>query len=358
MAKNTRKVRIGNVVVGGGEPVRIQSMCSTDTSDIRATVKQIKQLESAGCEIIRVAVPNKKAVQALRTIKQSIKIPLVADIHFDYRLALASIRQGVDKIRINPGTIGSKKNIKEIIAACKDHNVAVRIGVNAGSLIFLKKSDAWRTMNTHERAQQMVREALGFIDLVASYDFHNIVVSLKAADIDTTVSAYRQVSTKTPYPLHLGITEAGTLIPGIVKSTIAFGGLLSKGIGDTIRVSLTDDPVYEVKAAKEILRALNMRSFGPEIISCPTCARCKINITRVVNQLEQAIDTLNVHQAMRKPIKIAVMGCAVNGPGEARDADIGIAGSNGMGILFKHGKAIKKVPEKQWVKEILKEIIN
>ncbi|MFH1378670.1 MAG: flavodoxin-dependent (E)-4-hydroxy-3-methylbut-2-enyl-diphosphate synthase [bacterium] len=352
---STHNVHIGNRIIGGNMPILIQSMCSTNTADVKATITQIHRLEKAGCEIIRIAVPDMQAVKAIPNIKKAIRIPLAADIHFDHRLAVASVKHGVDKIRINPGNIGGEKKIKEIVSACKDHNTAIRIGVNAGSLKYLKDhSSLWRRLPVNKRAGHLVQEALEYISLIESMGFKSIVVSLKAADITTSTAAYRLMSTKTSYPLHVGITEAGSLIPGIVKSTIGIAGLLAEGIGDTIRVSLTADPVYEVKCAKEILKNLKLRTFGPEIISCPTCARCKTNIIKVVHNLESQVEKLQEKKVKFYAKKIAVMGCMVNGPGEARDADIGIAGGKGTGLLFKNGKAFKQIQEKQWVSEILK----
>lgn len=354
--KKTRRVVIGSTALGGTEPVRIQSMCSTKTDDTASTIAQIKTLQTAGCEIIRVAVPDMRSVHALRAIKRAIRIPLVADIHFDHRLALGAIRQGVDKIRINPGNIGSESKMREIIIKAKEHSTAVRIGVNAGSLKILRAGGSWRNMGHACRAQQMVREALEHIALCEKLKFKQLVISLKSSDIETTMAAYRLMSRRCSYPLHIGITEAGSLVPGIVKSTFGIGGLLAEGIGDTIRVSLTDDPVYEVKAAREILRALTIRSWGPEIISCPTCARCDVNMTRTVHQLENAIDEMQAKKIKMRARKIAVMGCVVNGPGEAKDADIGIAGGKNTGLLFRNGKPVRKIPPGKWVSAIVKEL--
>ncbi|MBD3271354.1 MAG: flavodoxin-dependent (E)-4-hydroxy-3-methylbut-2-enyl-diphosphate synthase [Elusimicrobia bacterium] len=356
LLSTTIKVPVGKLTIGGNQPIRIQSMCSTRTHDLNRTIKQIHVLERAGCEIIRVSVPDAESVRALRKIKRAIAIPLVADIHFDHRLAVAAVKQGVDKIRINPGTIGSDRNVRDVISACRDHGVTVRIGVNAGSLKFLKTGQAWNTLKPEQRARHMVAEAGEYCSFCERMNFKQIVVSLKAADIETTVAAYRMMHRQSRYPLHLGITEAGSLIPGIVKSTLGLGKLLSEGIGDTIRISLTADPLYEVKTGWALMQALKLRFRGPEIISCPTCSRCSIDLIKTVEQLETMIDRKLERGEKIKVKKLAVMGCVVNGPGEAKDADIGIAGGKNTGLLFKKGKPVRRVPVKRWIHEIMKEL--
>ena len=343
--KKTRKINVGNVEVGGNAPISVQSMTNTPTADIKKTVKQIHRLEQAGCEIIRVAVPDLEAANAIKQIKARISIPIIADIHFDHQLALAAITSGCDGLRINPGNIGSKTKIKAILAAAKETDVSIRIGVNAGSLEkdILKK-------HKHPTAQAMVESALRHIDLFHELDFSRIKLSIKASDVLKTVDAYRLLSKKTKHPLHVGVTEAGSLYSGSVKSAIGIGMLLAEGIGDTLRVSLTRDPVEEIRVGYEILKALSIRRVGPEIISCPTCGRCNIKLFDIVDRVEKQLLTKKL------PIKIAIMGCVVNGPGEAKEADIGIAGGNGIGILFAKGKVIKKFPEKQLVDILIKEV--
>ncbi len=349
--KKTKKIKIGNLYLGENQPIRVQSMTKTDTRDVKKTVSQVRELEKVGCEIIRCAVPDWEAAVALGKIKKSIKIPLVADIHFDYRLALEAIKQGVDKIRINPGNIGSAERVKEIVLAAKKRKIPIRIGVNAGSL----KSIHDTRYRIHDKAEAMVNSAMEHIRMIEDFGFSDLVISLKAADVPTTVEAYRLFSQRSDYPLHLGITEAGTVISGTIKSAVGMGILLAQGIGDTIRVSLTTaDPREEVKAGYEILRSLGLRNYGIEIISCPTCSRCQINLVPIVNALEKSVTRYTLH--VTRPLKVAVMGCVVNGPGEAKDADIGIAGGKGVGLLFKHGQPIKKIPEKDWLKTLLKEI--
>ncbi|OQW98797.1 MAG: 4-hydroxy-3-methylbut-2-en-1-yl diphosphate synthase [Elusimicrobia bacterium A5] len=351
----TKKIRIGNIFIGGGEPIRVQSMTKTKTLDWKSTVNQIKKLEDVGCEIIRVAVPDMLSAKVLSKIKKNIKIPLVADIHFDWRLAVESINQGVDKIRINPGNIGSRENIEKIVTAAKKRKIPIRIGVNSGSLKILKKSDGWIRMSPEERANQMVKELMENIKILESMDFADIVISLKANDVPTTILANQIFSKKRNYPIHLGITEAGTEFSGIIKSTAAFGILLNQSIGDTIRVSLTASPEEEVKTGWEILKALGLRKRGIEIISCPTCGRCETDLIKIVHQLEKKLSSFIIYHSSL-PLKVAVMGCIVNGPGEAKDADIGIAGGKGFGLLFKKGKPVKKIPQSKWVDEIIKEI--
>ncbi len=343
--KQTRRIYIGNVAIGGGAPVVVQSMTKTDTRDVEKTVRQIKQLEKAGCEIVRLAVPDMDAAKALGEIKKRVKIPIVADIHFNYKLALEATKQGVDALRINPGNIGSKEKVKEVVNAAKERKLPIRVGVNAGSLPkdILKKYG-------HPTPEAMVEAAERHIQLLEELDFHDIKISLKASDVLKTVEAYRVFSEKYDYPLHVGITETGPSPEGVVKSSIGIGMLLLEGIGDTIRVSLTEHPVVEVKVAYEILRAVGVRNFGVEIISCPTCGRCEVNIKRMVNQVKKAL------REIKQPIRVAVMGCSVNGPGEAKEADFGIAGGKGQGIVFVKGRIVKTVKEDVLVSELLKEI--
>jgi (E)-4-hydroxy-3-methylbut-2-enyl-diphosphate synthase len=341
----TRQIRVGNLPVGGTAPVVVQSMTNTRTQDVAATVAQIRRLEAAGCEIIRVAVPDTEAAVAIRAIRQAIGIPLIADIHFDYRLALAALAAGADGLRLNPGNIGGPRKVRAVVAAARDHAAPIRIGVNAGSL----EKDLLQAHGGATPAA-MVASALRHIELLRSCDFHEIKVSLKASDVARTVLAYRLLAQQTDLPLHVGVTEAGGLFPGVVKSAIGIGMLLAEGIGDTLRVSLTRDPVEEVRVGYEILKALEIRRHGPEIISCPTCGRCAINLFEIVEEVEKALLTHPV------PLKIAIMGCAVNGPGEAREADIGIAGGDGRGILFKKGRVVKTFPQDQLVGVLLKAV--
>ncbi|MFA5388633.1 MAG: flavodoxin-dependent (E)-4-hydroxy-3-methylbut-2-enyl-diphosphate synthase [Candidatus Omnitrophota bacterium] len=345
----TRQIKAGNIRIGGGSPVSIQSMSKTDTRDVRATVKEIRELQSAGCEIIRVAVKDFEAAGAIKAIKKGIKIPLVADIHFDYRLALSAIESGADKIRLNPGNIYKEDEIMEVVKSAKKRKIPIRIGANSGSLRsrLLKPPAA-----VHGVAGNMVKSVLDYIKILERMDFYDIIVSLKTSDVRSTIEAYRLFSKKSRYPLHLGVTAAGPVSTGIVKSSIGIGALLMEEIGDTIRVSLTGNPVEEVLAAKNILQALELRNFGPEIISCPTCGRCQVNLSRITEELGLKFKV----QGLKDNIKIAVMGCEVNGPGEAKEADIGIACGKGSGVIFKKGKIIKRVKEKEIVKELLKEI--
>lgn len=343
--KKTRQISVGGVKVGGTAPVSVQSMTNTFTSDIGATVAQISQLEKAGCEIVRVAVPDMESARAISAIKKQISIPLIADIHFDYRLAIASAKAGADGLRLNPGNIGGKVKVRKVVDCAKEHKIPVRIGVNAGSLEkdLLKKYGG-------ATPEAMVESAIRNIEKLRSLDFHEIKISIKASDVFRTVEAYRLLSQKTDLPLHVGVTEAGTLFPGIVKSALGIGMLLAEGIGDTIRVSLTRDPVEEVRAGYEILKALDIRKRGPEIISCPTCGRCNINLFDIVERVEKALLSNPVY------VKLAVMGCVVNGPGEAKEADIGVAGGDGTGILFKKGKVVKKFPQEKLVDVLLEEV--
>jgi (E)-4-hydroxy-3-methylbut-2-enyl-diphosphate synthase len=343
--KFTKQIAIGNIKIGGGAPVAVQSMTKTDTRDVPSTISQIKRLESAGCEIVRVAVLNTDAAKAIKTIKKKIKIPLIADVHFDHRLALEAMASGADGLRINPGNIGSKLKVKEVVSAAKDKGVPIRIGVNAGSL----EKDLLKKYG-HPAAKALVESAGRHIKILEDLKFKAIKVSLKASDVMKTVEAYRLFSKKYDYPLHIGISEAGPAFSGTIKSAVGLGILLSEGIGDTIRVSLTADPVEEVKVAYEILKCLHLRQAGPEIVSCPTCGRCQINIRGIVGKVEAGL------LKIKKPLKVAVMGCVVNGPGEAREADIGIAGGKGMGILFKHGKVVKTLKEQELFSTLMREI--
>jgi (E)-4-hydroxy-3-methylbut-2-enyl-diphosphate synthase len=341
----TRQIKIGGVPIGGGAPITVQSMTNTSTRDVPATVAQIRRLEEAGCDLVRIAVPDSASAQAIGAIKAQVRIPVIADVHFDHRLAIAAARAGADGLRINPGNIGGSKKVKEVVDCARSHGIPIRIGVNSGSLEkdLLKKY--------HGAAPEgMVASALRHVELLRALDFHDIKVSLKASDVQRTVAAYRQLSAVTDLPLHLGVTEAGTLFSGLVKSALGIGTLLAEGIGDTLRVSLTRDPVEEVRAGYEILAALDIRRRGPEIIACPTCGRTRIDLFGIVERVEKAL------AACRAPIKIAVMGCVVNGPGEARETDIGIAGGDGIGALFRKGKVIRTFPEEQLVEVLLKEV--
>ena len=344
--KHTRQIMVGKVPVGGGAPVAVQSMTNTPTADVEATVSQIVRLQDAGCEIIRVAVPDMEAADAIAAIKAQISIPVIADIHFDHRLAIAAARAGADALRINPGNIGSTPKVKAVVDCAKDLAISIRIGVNSGSL----EKDILKKYNGVVTADAMVESALRNVELVKSFDFNELKVSLKASDVARTVEAYRCLSEKTDLPLHVGVTEAGSLYAGVVKSALGIGTLLAEGIGDTIRVSLTRDPVEEVRVGYEILKALGIRQRGPEIISCPTCGRCNIELFNIVEEVEKALLTTS------STIKIAIMGCVVNGPGEAREADIGIAGADGSGILFRRGKVVKKFPQEKLVEVLLEEV--
>ncbi|MFZ7125028.1 MAG: flavodoxin-dependent (E)-4-hydroxy-3-methylbut-2-enyl-diphosphate synthase [Desulfobacterales bacterium] len=338
-------VWVGNVQVGGTAPISVQSMTNTATRDVSATVEQIGRLEAAGCEIVRVAVPDEAAASAIRPIKSAISIPLIADIHFDHRLAIRAAEAGADALRLNPGNIGGEKNIRAVVHCARTLNIPIRIGVNAGSLEKdLLKSHGGPT------PEAMVESALRHISLLRELEFDQIKVSLKASDVPRTLAAYRLLARATDLPLHIGITEAGGLFPGIVKSSIGIGMLLAEGIGDTLRVSLTRDPVEEVRVGFEILKALGLRQKGPDIISCPTCGRTQIDLFDILEKVENALLNKSL------PIKVAIMGCVVNGPGEAREADIGIAGGDGIGILFKKGKVIRKFPEDRLVEVLLSEI--
>ncbi len=343
--KITRAVKVGGVQIGGGAAVSIQSMCNTDTRDAVATANQILRLEKAGCEIIRVAVPDMEAAEAISKIKSMIHIPLVADIHFDYRLALKCIENGIDKVRINPGNIGDKERVKLVADAAKANGIPIRIGVNGGSLekrLVEKYGGA--------TADALVESAMGHIEILDSVNFSDMVVSIKVSNVPVMLEAYRKFSERCDIPLHVGVTESGTERLGTIKSSIGIGTLLSEGIGDTIRVSLTADPVKEVCAAKDILRILGERSGGIEFVSCPTCGRTQIDLIKIASEVEERLADVE------KDIKVAVMGCIVNGPGEARDADIGIAGGKGEGIIFKKGEILRKIPEDKIVDELIAEV--
>lgn len=345
---NTKEVKIGNRVIGGGNPILIQSMCNTKTQDVEATVKQINELTAAGCDIIRVAVPNMEAAEAIAKIKEQITIPLVADIHFDYRLAIAAIENGADKIRINPGNIGSVDRIKAVVDAAKAKNIPIRVGVNSGSL----------EKNLVEKyggvtAEGLVESALDKVRIIEELGYDNLVISIKSSDVMMCVKAHELIADKTTHPLHVGITEAGTVRAGNIKSACGLAMILSQGIGDTIRVSLTGAPIEEIKTAKLILRTLGLRKGGIEVVSCPTCGRTQIDLiglaTKVENMVEEFSDL---------DIKVAVMGCVVNGPGEAKEADLGVAGGIGEGLLIKHGEVVRKLPESELLEALRQELIN
>ncbi|MGX8794471.1 flavodoxin-dependent (E)-4-hydroxy-3-methylbut-2-enyl-diphosphate synthase [Fusibacter sp. JL298sf-3] len=340
-----KTVTVGNVALGGGHPVVIQSMTNTKTEDVKSTVAQILRLEEAGCELVRVAVPNMKAAEAIGEIKKQIHIPLVADIHFDHRLALAAIEQGVDKIRINPGNIGSEEKVKAVVDAAKSKGIPIRIGVNGGSLersIYEKYGGV--------TAEALVESALYHVRILEALDFEDIVISIKSSDVRMTAEAYRMLHKATTYPLHLGVTEAGTVFTGTIKSAIGIGIPLYEGIGDTIRVSLAGEPEREIDVAKRILEVLDIRQFGVKVIACPTCGRTQVDLVTIANLVEERVKHID------KPLTVAVMGCAVNGPGEAREADIGIAGGNGEFLLFEKGMVIKKVKESEVVEALLEAI--
>ena len=348
MTRNeTKKVRIGNVWIGGGSPVAIQSMTNTKTEDVESTVAQILKLEAAGCEIIRCAVPTMEAAEVLKEIKKQIHIPLVADIHFDYRLAIAAIENGADKIRINPGNIGDKDRVKAVVDKAKEYGIPIRVGVNSGSL----------EKNLVEKyggvtAEGIVESALDKVRLIEDMGYDNLVVSIKSSDVLMCVKAHELIAKECPYPLHVGITESGTLLSGNIKSSVGLGIILYQGIGDTIRVSLTGDPVEEIKSAKLILKTLGLRKGGIEIVSCPTCGRTKIDLIVLANQVEDMVKDIPLD------IKVAVMGCVVNGPGEAKEADIGIAGGIGEGLLIKKGEIIKKVKEEELLETLRQELLH
>lgn len=340
-----KEISVGGVKIGGNNPISIQSMTNTDTRNVKETVAQIRRLETCGCEIIRVAVPDMEAARAVGEIKKQIKIPLVSDIHFDYRLALECIKNGVDKVRINPGNIGDRENVKKVADACRERKIPIRIGVNGGSLekeILAKYGKP--------TADALVESALGHVKILEDLDFDDVVVSIKVSNVPTMIEAYEKFDSQNDIPLHIGVTEAGTKAAGMVKSAVGIGALLSRGIGNTMRVSLTADPVEEIYAAKEILKVLGKRRQGAELISCPTCGRTRINMIPIAEEMEKRLRDVN------KDIKVAVMGCAVNGPGEAREADIGIAGGVGEGLIFKKGEILRKVPEQEIISALMEEI--
>ncbi|MBU0573853.1 MAG: flavodoxin-dependent (E)-4-hydroxy-3-methylbut-2-enyl-diphosphate synthase [Candidatus Margulisiibacteriota bacterium] len=344
-SRKTKAIRIGNVTIGDSNPVAVQSMTKTFTHDVEATVKQIHRLEKAGCQIVRCAVKEKSDALAIAKIKEQINIPLVADIHFDYRLAVLAAEAGADKLRINPGNIGPKEKIKKVVMAAKKMRIPIRVGVNSGSL----EKDI-KAKYGHSSAEALVQSALRNIKLVKDMGFDDIVVSVKATGVLTTIAAYTMLSRKVNYPLHVGITEAGIPSVGIIRSAVGIGALLSSGIGDTIRVSLTEDPVEEVRVAREILKSLELETGGVVLISCPTCGRCQIDIKKIATQIEKRT------RHIKEPVKIAIMGCEVNGPGEAADADVGLAGGRGVGLIFKKGEIVRRVTEPEMIDALLDEI--
>ena len=345
--KDTKVVKIGDRIIGGKNPILIQSMTNTKTEDVKATEEQINRLAAAGCDIIRCAVPTMEAAEALTEIKKQIAIPLVADIHFDYRLAIAAMEHGADKIRINPGNIGSKERVQAVVDVAKERNIPIRVGVNSGSL----EKDLVEKYHG-VTAEGIVESALDKVHLIEDMGYDNLVISIKSSDVMMCVKAHELIAEQTDHPLHVGITEAGTIISGNIKSSIGLGLILNQGIGDTIRVSLTGDPLEEIKSAKLILRTLGLRKGGIEVVSCPTCGRTRINLIELANQVENMVADIPLD------IKVAVMGCVVNGPGEAKEADIGIAGGVGEGLIIKHGQIDRKVPENQLLSELRKELLN
>ncbi len=347
MKRHTRQIQIGNVLVGGGAPCSVQSMCSSDTRDETATVAQIERLVSAGCEIVRCAVPDIDAAHALGRIKLKSAIPVVADIHFDYRLAMAVLDGGIDGLRLNPGNIGERWKVEEVVKSARERQVPIRIGVNAGSL-----EKELLDKYGHPTPEAMVESALGHVRILEELGYDQIKISLKASDVIRTVEAYRLLASQVDYPLHIGITEAGTTFSGTVKSSVGLGILLAEGIGDTLRVSLTGDPVDEVRVGFEILKSLGLRQKGINFVSCPTCGRCEINLIKVAEEVEKRL------QWVDRAFTVAVMGCIVNGPGEAREADFGIAGGKGEGLLFRHGEIVRKVPESELADALVAEVEN
>lgn len=343
--KMTRQIHIGPVAIGGGAPISVQSMTNTKTTDTEATVAQIRALQAAGCDIVRLAVPDMAAAENLGNIIRQVTVPLVADIHFDYKLALEAIRQGIHALRLNPGNIGGEEKVKAVVRAAKEAHIPIRIGVNAGSLDkkILRKYGG-------VTPEALVESAMEHVRILEALDFHDMKISLKAHDVPLTIAAYRLMSQTVDYPLHLGITEAGTVNTGIIKSAVGIGALLAEGIGDTFRISLTGDPVVEVRVANEILKSLGLKEYGPTLVACPTCGRTSIDLPAIAAQVEEKL------RGIEEPIEVAVMGCVVNGPGEARGADVGIAGGNGEGLVFRKGEIIRKVPEADLVPELFKEI--
>lgn len=341
----TRQIHIGKVAIGGGAPISVQSMTNTKTTDTEATVAQIRALQAAGCDIVRLAVPDMEAAKNLGNILRQVTVPLVADIHFDYKLALEAIRQGIHALRLNPGNIGGEEKVKAVVEATKEAGIPIRIGVNAGSLDkkILKKYGG-------VTPEALVESAMEHVRILEALDFHDMKISLKAHDVPLTIAAYRLMSQTVDYPLHLGITEAGTVNTGIIKSAVGIGALLAEGIGDTFRISLTGDPVVEVRVANEILKSLGLKEYGPTLVACPTCGRTSIDLPAIAAQVEEKL------RDIEEPIEVAVMGCVVNGPGEARGADVGIAGGNGEGLIFRKGEIVRKVPEADLVNELFQEI--
>ena len=348
LREKTRKIMVGKVQIGGQNKVVIQSMTNTKTKDVKSTVKQIIELENAGCEIVRVACLDIEDAKAIKEIKQKIHIPIVADIHFEYRIALQAIESGVDKVRINPGNIGDEERIRQVVDACKKHNIPIRIGVNAGSL----EKDLLEKYGGRPTARAMIESAKRHVDILEKLEFYDICIALKSSDLDLCLESYEEASKMFNYPLHIGITEAGTAFSGTIKSSIGLGYLLREGIGDTLRVSLSDDPVEEIKVAKEILKNCNLYNNSAKLVACPTCGRTQIDLIPIAKEVEEFLQTIN------KDITVAVMGCAVNGPGEARNADIGIAGGINEGLLFKKGEIIKKIPESELVETLKQEILK
>jgi len=346
----TKVIKIGNCLIGGNNPIAVQSMAKTRTAEIEKTIKEIKELEGIGCEIVRLAIRDERDAKAIRQIKNKVNLPIVADIHFNWRLAIAAIDSGADKVRLNPGNIYKREEIKEIVSALKQARIPLRIGVNSGSV---RDSNSKRL----SMPDRLLASSLNYIRIIEGFKFYDIVVSLKASTVLDTVEAYRKISKSCDYPLHLGVTATGTASGGAIKSSIAVGSLLLEGIGDTIRVSLTAEPQEEVRVARSILEALGLRRFGPEIISCPTCGRCTVDLVRLVKQLENRLSTIDWRLSAR-PVKLAVMGCVVNGPGEAKEADIGIAFGRKDGLMFKNGKRIKKVLYSKCIDSLLKEWRN
>ena len=347
MKRVTKQIKIGTVLVGGGAPCSVQSMCTADTRDAKATLAQINRLAAAGCEIVRCAVPDLEAAQVLGRIKAQSAIPVVADIHFDYKLAMTVLAGGIDGLRLNPGNIGERWKVEEVVRAARERLVPIRIGVNAGSLEkeLLEK-------HGHPTAAAMVESALGHVAILEELGYDQIKISLKASDVHRTVDAYRLLAARVDYPLHIGITEAGTIFSGTIKSSVGLGILLADGIGETLRVSLTGDPVDEVRVGFEILKSLGLRQKGINFVSCPTCGRCQINLIKVAEEVERRLQTVD------SPITVAVMGCVVNGPGEAREADFGIAGGKGEGLLFRHGEIVRKVPENELADALVEEVLK
>lgn len=343
--KKTREIRIGNVRIGGGAPISVQSMTNTKTTDTAATVCQIEKLQEAGCDIVRLAVPDMAAAENIANIKKAVTVPLVADIHFDYRLALKAMEQGIDALRLNPGNIGGEECVRAVVDQAKQRQIPIRIGVNAGSL-----DKALLAKYGKATPEALVESALQHVRILEKLNFYDMKISLKAHDVPLTIAAYQLMSETVDYPLHLGITEAGTANTGMIKSAVGIGALLAQGIGDTFRISLTGDPVVEVRVANEILKSLGLKEYGPTLISCPTCGRCNIDLPGIAERVEQKL------QQIKRPIQVAVMGCVVNGPGEAREADVGIAGGKGEGLVFCKGEIIRKVPESILVEELFKEI--